>query len=73
VGGKILLTRQNKDLTQKLATSEANNARMVAAGSETKNYGKGEMQKTPTFTDNIDSVDSLRSAVIKIEERLCHS
>ena len=31
---------------------------MAAAGSETKNYGKGEMQKTPMFTDNIDSLDS---------------
>ena len=31
---------------------------MAAEGSKTKNYGKGEMQKTPWFTDNIDSLDS---------------
>jgi len=58
LGGKNSLTRQNKDLAQKLATSESNTARMAAAGSETKNYGKGEMQRTPWFTDNIDSLDS---------------
>ena len=52
------MTRQNKDLAQKLATSESINTRMASAGSETKNYGKGEMQKTPMFTDNIDSLDS---------------
>ena len=30
---------------------------MAAEGRETKNYGKGEMQKTPMFTNNIDALD----------------